>query len=216
MSDAVRTRASVRAAYERIASAYDERIPGGSPADDLFTDSERAFVLGRIGPDDEVLDVGCGTGRLAVPVATRARAVHGLDLTPAMIRVAAENARRAGVQVVLHEADMRHLPFPDQRFDVAMSHLALMHVDRSERPAVFAELSRVLRPGGRLLIGVKNRLFERMTGPTGSRPSTSPTSSARSSCSPGPTPTAMATASCAHRGTRSRRRRSSGCARPSA
>lgn len=101
-----------------------------------------------------VVDAGCGTGQLAALIATRRPDVQlrGIDLEPAMIEVAAERARRAGVadRVEFTVADLAHLPLPDASVDFVVSTASQHHwVDVA---GVLAELQRVLRPGGRLWI----------------------------------------------------------------
>ena len=155
-------RAQVREVYETIAGEYDERIPGNGVVDEIFTESETAFLLGKVGPGDDVLDMGCGTGRFTIPLAERARSVSGLDLSPMMLLSARKKLADRGLEADLREGDMADMPFPDASFDVVVSMLALMHIPRQDRQKVFHEIARVLRPGGRLLIGVKNSLFERM------------------------------------------------------
>lgn len=155
-------RAQVRHVYETIAAEYDERIPGNGVVDEIFTDSENDFLLGKVGSGDDVLDMGCGTGRFTVPLAARARSVAGLDMSPAMLAANSKKLADQGLQADLREGDMAALPFPDASFDVVVSMLALMHIPREDRQQVFHEVARVLRPGGRLLIGVKNSVFERM------------------------------------------------------
>jgi SAM-dependent methyltransferase len=157
-----RERAQVRKVYETIADEYDERIPGVGVVDEIFTDSEIDFVLGRVRSDDELLDLGCGTGRFTLPLAERVKAVSGLDLSPMMLTTARKKLADRGLAADLREGDMAALPFPDESFDVVVSMLALMHIPREDRQQVFHEVARVLRPGGRLLIGVKNSVFERL------------------------------------------------------
>lgn len=157
-----RERAQVRKVYETIADEYDERIPGNGVVDEIFTDSETDFLLGKVRPDDDVLDMGCGTGRFTIPLAERARSVSGLDMSPMMLAAARKKLAGRGLEADLHEGDMADLPFPDASFDVVVSMLALMHIPRQDRQQVFREVARVLRPGGRLLMGVKNSVFERM------------------------------------------------------
>jgi ubiquinone/menaquinone biosynthesis C-methylase UbiE len=160
--DAQRERAQVRKVYETIADEYDERIPGNGVLDEMFTNSEADFLLSKIRSENDVLDMGCGTGRFTVPLARRAKTVSGLDMSPAMLATARKKLADQGLQADLREGDMADLPFDDASFDVVVSMLALMHVPRLDRQRVFFEVARVLRPGGRLLIGVKNSAFERM------------------------------------------------------
>lgn len=157
-----RERAQVRKVYETIADEYDERIPGNGVVDEIFTDSELDFLLGKIHAEDEVLDMGCGTGRFTIPLAERVKSVSGLDLSPMMLATARKKLADRGLEADLREGDMAALPFADASFDVVVSMLALMHIPREDRQQVFREVARVLRPGGRLLIGVKNTVFERM------------------------------------------------------
>lgn len=70
--DAQRERGHVRQVYDAIAAEYDERMAGQGVLDQMFTDTESDFLLGKIRPADEVLDMGCGTGRFTVPLAERA------------------------------------------------------------------------------------------------------------------------------------------------
>ncbi|WP_449349827.1 class I SAM-dependent methyltransferase [Streptomyces shaanxiensis] len=151
---------TVRSVYQRVAQEYDERIPGAGPADDMFTAAERNFLLNKIRPGQRVLDMGCGTGRFTVPMAELGADVTGLDLSRAMLDMARDKLSAQGLEADLREGDMAALPFPDESFDVVTSMLALMHIPLQDRPAVFAEVRRVLRPGGRMLLGVKNTLIE--------------------------------------------------------
>lgn len=148
--------------YQTIADEYDERIPGNGVVDEIFTNAEIGFVLGKIRSNDDVLDMGCGTGRFTIPVAGRARSVCGVDMSPMMLAIAGKKLAERGLEADLREGDMADLPFPDASFDVVVTMLALMHIPRQDRQQVFYEVSRVLRPGGRVLIGVKNSAFERM------------------------------------------------------
>jgi ubiquinone/menaquinone biosynthesis C-methylase UbiE len=153
----------VRGVYERIAGEYDHRIPGRTPADRRFTETEMNFLLERVHPGETVLDMGCGTGRFTVPMAENGAEVTGYDISPAMLEQLRCTARDRGQVVHAREGDMAHLPFDDDTFDVVTSMLALMHIPVEDRQQVFLEVARVLKPGGRLVLGVKNELFERMS-----------------------------------------------------
>ncbi|GAB3880302.1 hypothetical protein GCM10029964_034430 [Kibdelosporangium lantanae] len=149
--------------YQEIATEYDERIPGFTALDEQFAENEREFILDHVGPDHAVLDIGCGTGRLTLPLAERAGSVTGLDMSDAMLAQARAKAGERGLSVDFRQGDMTAMPFADASFDVVVSMLALMHIPVAERGRLFAEITRVLRPGGQVLVGVKNGVFERLS-----------------------------------------------------
>ena len=154
---------TVKKVYEEIADEYDERIPGITENDKRFTETEQAFLLSKITPSDHVLDMGCGTGRFTIPMAQIVARVTGLDMSAAMLMKAREKADQLGLTIDFREGDMAHLPFEDHSFDVIVCMLALMHIPLENRQRVFLEASRVLKPGGRMVISAKNSLFERLS-----------------------------------------------------
>lgn len=93
-----------------------------------------------------VLEVGCGTGRLAAALAERGARVWGLDPSAEML---AEARANAGKRVAFKEGRAETLPFKDGWFERAVLRLAVHLVDR---PRALAELARVLRPGGRVVV----------------------------------------------------------------
>ncbi len=93
-----------------------------------------------------VLDVGSGTGVVAVTAARTGAKVTGSDLSPELLAHAAENARVAGVEVDWREADVEQLPFEDATYDVVLSQFGHMFAPRPE--VAVAEMLRVLKPGG--------------------------------------------------------------------
>ena len=115
---------------------------------------ERLVELARLKPGDAVLDVGCGTGTLAIAAKRRVGAagtVHGIDAAPEMIERAKRKAEKAGVDVMFHTALVEALPFPDAQFDAVVSTLMLHHLPRPIRQQCAREMRRVLKPGGRVL-----------------------------------------------------------------
>jgi SAM-dependent methyltransferase len=102
-----------------------------------------------------VLDAGCGDGRLAVDLASRGAEVVGLDASERMLVAARDRAARAGVQLRRVQAEAHSLPFPDGCFDLVCSVTVLCFA--TDPGAVIRELARVLRPGGRLVLGALGR-----------------------------------------------------------
>jgi ubiquinone/menaquinone biosynthesis C-methylase UbiE len=115
---------------------------------------ERLVKLGRVRPGESVLDVGCGTGNLALAAKRRAGPngkVCGIDASPEMIARAQKKSRKAGVEIAFENAAAESLPFPDAHFDVVFSTLMLHHLPAKTRAQCIAEIRRVLKPGGRAL-----------------------------------------------------------------
>lgn len=111
--------------------------------------------LARVTPGEAVLDVGCGTGTLAILARQRVGpggTVCAIDASPAMISRARRKAARASVDVAFEIAAAEQLPFSDCRFDVALSTVMLHHLPRHARQQSAREMRRVLKPGGRVLV----------------------------------------------------------------
>jgi SAM-dependent methyltransferase len=107
--------------------------------------------MAEVGPDDTVLDVACGPGLVACPLAEVARHVTGLDLTPAMIEQARAKQRATGLtNLTWLVGDAVPLPFPDAAFSVVVTRYSFHHF--LEPRAVLAEMVRVCRPGGRVAV----------------------------------------------------------------
>ena len=96
--------------------------------------------------DQNVLDVACGTGVVAITAARIGAHVFGIDLTPELLKRAHENARIAKVEIDFREGDVEALPFDDARFDVVLSQFGHMFAPRAD--VAIAEMLRVLKPGG--------------------------------------------------------------------
>jgi SAM-dependent methyltransferase len=165
-SEIKKTYASVSAEPDRDfifptgrAWAEDLRYPAelaGVPdaAVESFAGVANPWVLGRLAPGDRVLDLGSGAGTdslIAAQMVGEHGHVTGIDMTPEMLakaRAAAAHMGASNVEFVESEAE--RLPFPDESFDVAISNGVIDLIP--DKDAVFAELFRVLAPGGRIQI----------------------------------------------------------------
>lgn len=108
-----------------------------------------------IKPGDSVLDVGCGTGDVTLPAkisAGKDGKVYGIDPAPEMIAVARSKAARKGLDIDFRIAVIELLPFPDASIDVVTSSLMVHHLPDELKLRGLAEIYRVLKPGGRLLV----------------------------------------------------------------
>jgi ubiquinone/menaquinone biosynthesis C-methylase UbiE len=114
----------------------------------------RAAVLEQAGlrPGQRVLDLGCGTGTLAIEMASRCPGlqIFGLDGDPEVLARAERKAVRAGVEITWQHGLATRLPFPDSSFDRAVSTLFFHHLATEDKVSAARELHRVLRPGGQL------------------------------------------------------------------
>ncbi len=100
----------------------------------------------QIKANDTVLDVGCGTGVVAITAARLGAKVSALDLSPALIERGKENVVLANVEVDLKQGDVEALPYPDNTFDAVLSQFGHMFAPRPK--IAINEMLRVLKPGG--------------------------------------------------------------------
>jgi SAM-dependent methyltransferase len=135
---------------------YPEGLLGRIPEETVesFAGVANHFTLGDIDTGATVLDLGCGAGTdlliAAQMVGPGGRAI-GIDITSAMVERARQSAAEMGLDnVEVHEGLIEQLPLPDESVDVVISNGVIDLVP--DKDAVFAEIKRVLKPGGRLQI----------------------------------------------------------------
>jgi len=104
-----------------------------------------------IRPGQAVLDVGTGTGVVAITAARAGAAATGLDLTPELLEQAKRSAPIAGLSIAWKEGDVENLPYGDASFDAVLSQFGHMFAPRPE--VAVKEMLRVLKPGGRIAFG---------------------------------------------------------------
>lgn len=116
---------------------------------------QRTVTLAQLQPGEQVLDVGCGTGTLAIEVARRVGRtgrVVGIDPGTEQIARARVKAARSNASIEFQVGVIEQLPFPDQVFDVVFSTLMIHHLPAPLKRQGLAEVARVLKPGGRLVL----------------------------------------------------------------
>lgn len=104
----------------------------------------------EIAPGSDLLDVGCGAGQIAIPLAHARVRVTGVDIATNLIAQARARAAAEGVAVQFEEGDAEDLAFRDASFDTVISLIGSMFAPRPERVA--AEMVRVCRPGGSIIM----------------------------------------------------------------
>ena len=108
-------------------------------------------IAERLKPGARVLEVAPGPGYLAIEIAKMGDyRVSGLDISHSFVRIAAENARKAGVSVDFRHGDAAHMPFPDESFDFVVCRAAFKNF--SDPVGALNEIHRVLVQGGQALI----------------------------------------------------------------
>ena len=120
----------------------------GEIAELILSVGEGIVARTAVSPDDDVLDVACGTGNAALPAARTGARVTGLDLVPKLLGQGRAAAEAEGLRAAWVEGDAEQLPFEDASFDVVLSTFGCMFAPRHDVAA--AEIARVLRPGGRI------------------------------------------------------------------
>src|SRR6266700_4977925 len=116
---------------------------------------EKILSFANLRRGEAVLDVGCGTGSLAIAARRYVGStgtVYGIDASPEMIARAEKKANKAGLEVIFKNGAAQLLPFPDAQFDAVLSTLMLHHLPRKGREQCAREIRRVLKPGGRVMV----------------------------------------------------------------
>lgn len=146
MSDGGGYREGIQRQWGAVAEAYaTSAVHASGP--DLRALVEAAGLGGR----EQVLDLGCGAGHVALALAGAAAAVTAVDMTPEMLAAAAALAEQRELRnITFRQADVAALPFADASFDLVASRYSAHHWADPARALV--EAARVLRPGGRLLL----------------------------------------------------------------
>jgi ubiquinone/menaquinone biosynthesis C-methylase UbiE len=111
------------------------------------------LCLSQCAGGDRVLEIGFGTGLTFLNLSEKYREIHGLDLTADVARVTQVFASR-GISTQLKQGNVLAMPYPDGYFDSVLLISILEHLQPSDQVKAFAEIRRVLRPGGQVVYGV--------------------------------------------------------------
>ena len=136
-------------AFTRLTSWYDP-IVRWTTREEMFR--TRLVAQSGVRPGDRVLDVGCGTGTLAIKIiqGQPGATITGLDGDPAVLSQAKRKAGASGIPVTWIEGRADALPFADSSFERVVSSLLFHHLDRATKLNALREIRRVLTPGGEL------------------------------------------------------------------
>ncbi len=116
---------------------------------------EMTVRLAQVKPGDSVLEVGCGTGSLTLAAKRQvgpSGQVAGIDVIPAMIEFSRRKAEQARTDITFQVGSINSIPFPDSQFDAVMCSFMIFHMSEDTRRKGIAEIYRVLKPHGRLLV----------------------------------------------------------------
>ena len=137
-------------AWDASAATFDDEADHGLRDPEVRAAWAALLVAVMPDPPARILDVGCGTGSLAVLLAQAGHEVTGIDTSAQMLALARAKAATAGVRVDVARADAAAPPFPPASVDVVLCRHVLWALP--DRDAVLASWARLLRPGGRLVL----------------------------------------------------------------
>lgn len=143
----------VRVAYDTVAHDYAAHLPdtrAETALDLAMVDAFAEAVSG--GGDPRVLDAGCGTGRMSAYLTERGCLVEGVDLSPGMVAM----ARRDHPALRFDVGSLTELPHADGQFAGVMLWYSIIHTPPSGQARIFAEVARVLRRGGHVVVGFQS------------------------------------------------------------
>jgi putative AdoMet-dependent methyltransferase len=141
--------------FDEWADAYDGWVTSDDPVYARY-DEVLAMVVShaRPAPGNMMLDVGTGTGNLALLLARKGARVVGLDPSRRMLALACEkHCAGHGIDLCLADRPFLSIPCPDRSFDAVVSTYAFHHVPRPMQPDGIREMIRVLKPGGAWVMG---------------------------------------------------------------
>lgn len=154
---------SVRQSYDALAERYSAEL-GEELAYKPLDRALLAALVEQHPPGTSVADLGCGPGHVAAWMAAQGLPAVGIDMSPGMVAV----GHREHPEVEFRQGDLLSLPASDGEFGSAVAFYSIIHLGMQELVPAFAEVRRVLVPGGRLLVafhvGDEVRHFDELWG----------------------------------------------------
>jgi ubiquinone/menaquinone biosynthesis C-methylase UbiE len=144
---------NVQQAYDTVAQDYSTYLPDTRAEAPLDLAMVNAFVAAvTLSPDAPVLDAGCGAGRMSRYLTERGCLVQGVDLSPGMVTM----ARRDHRDLVFTVGLLTDLPYASDSFGGVLLWYSIIHTPAAGQARIFAEVARVLRSGGHVLVGFQS------------------------------------------------------------
>jgi ubiquinone/menaquinone biosynthesis C-methylase UbiE len=123
-----------------------------------YTKAELTYLLRLIRKDSKILDLACGYGRFAIPLAKQGYKIEGLDITPSFIKKAKEESHKNGIKIRFRVGDMGDMPYKSESFNVVICMWDAFSeiLGKKDQSRAIKEIYRVLKPGGFAIIEVHN------------------------------------------------------------
>lgn len=127
---------------------------GSTPTTEFFTQAGRStadYLQSFVDKNSEVVDYGCGVGRVARFLSPHAKLLHGVDISPEMIKLAKEFCKDCN-NIDFVQTNGIKIPLEDSSIDFVYSILTLQHVEREDAYLILRELNRILKTGGKIYL----------------------------------------------------------------
>lgn len=144
---------AIKSQMEKMVDSYDSYMQRITLGEENKL-RELTVDLAQVSTGDTVLEIGCGTGTLALEAKRKAGPsgkVCGIDIISGMVERSRDKAAQAGLDVSFQIGSIDGIPFPDNRFDVVMCSFMIFHMSEAVRRKGIEEIYRVLKPQGRLM-----------------------------------------------------------------
>jgi len=150
-----------RAFFDATSREWQDKARGVAPKVNIIRQRNEAVlrVADRRAAPGRAVELGCGSGELAIDLARRGWRVTGIDFAPEMIARGRESARSAGVDVDFQAMSMFDFQPPDDSIDLVSGQGLIEYISPAQLDSLLQQARRMLKPGGHLVLGSRNRLY---------------------------------------------------------